>query len=95
MHYDMKKSGIRIQNLRKGRGITQEQLADQLNTCRTTIGRIERGTKGASIDFLIELVALFDTSLDYVILGRAYDNRLMRDRLNQMTAVLSELLEEM
>ena len=35
-----------------------------------SLGKIERGIKGFSIDLLIEIAVFFDTSLDYIVLGR-------------------------
>ena len=35
-----------------------------------TIARIETGNRGISIDLAIELVVRFDTTLDYIFLGR-------------------------
>lgn len=49
MYYDNKKSGKRIQQLRKDIDLTQEQLADNLNISHSTMGRIERGSQGISI----------------------------------------------
>ena len=63
-------SGKRIKALRKKHGLTQEQLAEQLGVAANTIARIETGNRGISIDLAIELVVRFDTTLDYIFLGR-------------------------
>ena len=49
---------------------TQEQLAEQLGVAANTIARIETGNRGISIDLAIELVVRFETTLDYIFLGR-------------------------
>lgn len=51
-------------------GLTQEQLAEQLGVAANTIARIETGNRGISIDLAIELVVRFETTLDYIFLGR-------------------------
>jgi DNA-binding XRE family transcriptional regulator len=56
--------------LRKEHGLTQEQLAEQLGVAANTIARIETGNRGISIDLAIELVVRFETTLDYIFLGR-------------------------
>ena len=63
-------SGKRIKALRKEHGLTQEQLAEQLGVAANTIARIETGNRGISIDLAIELVVRFETTLDYIFLGR-------------------------
>ena len=67
---DLVESGKRIKALRKEHGLTQEQLAEQLGVAANTIARIETGNRGISIDLAIELVVRFETTLDYIFLGR-------------------------
>ena len=49
---------------------TQERLAEQLGIAVNTVARIEIGNRGISIDLAIELAVRFDTTLDYIFLGR-------------------------
>ena len=70
MYYDLVESGKRIRKLRKQTGLTQEQLADLLGVALNTISRIEVGSRGISIDLAIELAVHFDTTLDYIFMGR-------------------------
>ena len=70
MYYDSVESGKRIRKLRKQNGLTQEQLADLLGVALNTISRIEVGSRGISIDLAIELAVHFDTTLDYIFMGR-------------------------
>lgn len=50
------KLGNKIQKLRKGLGLTQEEFAERLNISRTHIGHIEQGRKSPSIK-LMEKIA--------------------------------------
>lgn len=68
-------TGKRIQQLRKANGMTQEQFAIELNTSDRHIRRIERGEETPSIDLYVEMVATFNTSLDYLLLGKAPSER--------------------
>lgn len=70
MNYDMKKSGVRIRQLRINSNLTQEEIAAALNIDRSYYNRLEAGKKGCSIDLFIQLSELFHTSLDYLITGR-------------------------
>jgi transcriptional regulator with XRE-family HTH domain len=70
MYYDLVESGKRIKALRKKHGLTQERLAEQLGIAVNTVARIEIGNRGISIDLAIELAVRFDTTLDYIFLGR-------------------------
>ncbi len=53
MNYDMKESGKRIAELRKEKGLTQEQLAEKLNISTSNLGKLERGLQSFSIVLLI------------------------------------------
>ena len=53
--------GERIRELRKKRNLTQEELAEQLNITSVSMCRIEKGSKGASIDLLVEISTYFKT----------------------------------
>ena len=70
MYYDQRESGKRIKALRKKNGLTQEKLAEQLGIAVNTVARIEIGNRGISIDLAIELAVRFNTTLDYIFLGR-------------------------
>ena len=70
MYYDLVESGKRIKMLRKKNGLTQEKLAEQLGIAVNTVARIEIGNRGISIDLAIELDVRFNTTLDYIFLGR-------------------------
>ena len=70
MYYDLVESGKRIKSLRKKHGLTQEEFADQLGIALNTVSRIEIGQRGISVDLAIELVVRFNTTLDFIYLGR-------------------------
>jgi len=64
--YNSKITGKRIAELRKERGLTQENLASDLNIDSSLIGHYERGRK-ISIDMLCEIAKYFKTSTDYLL----------------------------
>lgn len=63
MRHDLKECGKRIQQIRKERELTQEQLAEKLNVSQNTIAKIESGLRRPSIDFLLEISELFNVSI--------------------------------
>ncbi len=69
MYYNIKESGKRIKNLRKNKGFTQETFADAVGLSYRSIADIERGYRGTSIDVLIVMRQVLDTTLDYLIIG--------------------------
>ncbi|UKS29992.1 helix-turn-helix domain-containing protein [Paenibacillus sp. HWE-109] len=48
--------GIKIRNLRKNRGLTQEQLGELVDLPQSYIGGIERGEKNISLETLERIV---------------------------------------
>ncbi len=91
MYYDIKEIGLRIQQLRKESGLTQEQFASRLSVSYSLVTKIERGIKGASIDLLIELSELFDVSLDYIVLGKESTTNILKKKLEQMAIELDQM----
>lgn len=81
MYYDQKESGKRIAALRKEKGLTQEQLAEKLNISTSTLGKIERGIQGFSIDLLIEIGIFFGISTEttYLLAARFAIMKLQRN----------------
>ena len=69
MRYNSKESGKRIAALRKQAGLTQEQLANQLNIGTSTLGKIEIGYISISIEILIELSFFFKVSFEHILFG--------------------------
>lgn len=95
MIYAIKQSGERIRQLRLDSGYTQEQLAVKLNIDRSFYSRIETGKKGCSVDLLVHLSAVFNVSLDYLILGRYHvagpsstDKMQLKEEIEQLAAHL-------
>ena len=59
--------GTKLQNLRKSKGFTQEQLADQLGVSRQAVSKWETGDGYPELDKLIQISNLFDVTLDYLV----------------------------
>ena len=48
MYYDIKESGKRLSELRKMKGLTQQQVADELGMDVDTVRKNEQGRRGLS-----------------------------------------------
>lgn len=59
--------GLKIANLRKQHGMTQEQLAEKLEISIKHCSSVERGLSCLSLEKLIEVTNLFDVSLDFLL----------------------------
>ena len=56
--------GAKIKEYRKDNNMTQQDLADRLNTTKQTIGRYEKGTRKVNQDILFKLCDIFHVTLD-------------------------------
>lgn len=59
----------RIQNLRKGKGISQEELADQVGVSRQAVSKWESEQSVPDIDKIILMSEYFDVTTDYILKG--------------------------
>ena len=95
MYYDPKESGKRIQTMRYSMGLTQEQLAERLNIATSTLGNIERGSKGISMDLAVEISIVLDVSLDYLLLLRKRKTLSQKEVVYKIIDILTELLKSL
>jgi len=84
--------GTRINRLRKGLGITQVQLAEQLGVSQQTVTAYESGNRRVPISHLPRLAALLGTSIE-VLIGQpsAAGKRGPAPKLQQQLEQLSRL----
>lgn len=60
----------RLYELRKQKGLSQEELANRLNVSRQTISKWEVGDSTPDMDKLVAMRDLFGISLDELVLGK-------------------------
>lgn len=56
----------RLEELRKLRGVKQEELADQLEVSRQTIGSLENGRYNPSIILAFKIARFFNMSIEEI-----------------------------
>lgn len=93
--------GSNIKRLRESRGMTQDKLADKLNTSRQSISRYEIGERKANQDILFELADIFNVSINdfFPPVGSSNDisaiyNQLEQPRQKEVYSFAERKLEE-
>lgn len=66
---DQKKIGSFLKELRKEKGITQEEFAENLNVSGRTISRWETGANMPDISLLVDIADFFEVSIPEIING--------------------------
>lgn len=67
--YNLSKVGVRVKDLRKKRGNTQEEISEKLGMNIKTYRAIETGNRVGRIDTLCTIAEYFDVSVDYLLGG--------------------------
>ncbi|WP_082753066.1 helix-turn-helix domain-containing protein [Streptococcus sp. DD12] len=79
----------RLSALRKRRGLTQQQIADELSINRVTYTNWEKGNREPSFTNLIKLTAILGTTSDY-LLGNSDKNIDMHNFKNELDTLTEE-----
>ena len=79
-----------IKNLRKEKGLSQEELAIKLNVVRQTVSKWERGLSVPDSSMLISLAEELGTSVN-VLLGESVEDKTLNDDVDIKT--IAERLE--
>jgi transcriptional regulator len=58
----------RLEEIRKAKGITQEELANALEVSRQTVGSLENGRYNPSIILAFKIARFFDVSIEEVFI---------------------------
>lgn len=88
MYFNQVEFGKRLQECRKLKELTQEELAELVGVEKQHISRIERGVTACSIDLLPVLSVTLQVSTDYLLMGKSIDKELTR---TQLLSVISQL----
>lgn len=69
---DFQKIGTRIRKLRTEKGLTQEQLGEQIGCSNNHLSHVETGTNKVSLTLLLRLSYALEVSLDYFLLDTPF-----------------------
>ena len=88
------KTGRFLQDLRKEKGLTQEQLAEKMAVARRTVSRWETGSNLPDLDILIELSDLYDVDLREILSGERKGERMNQELKETVLQVADYTNEE-
>ena len=71
----------KIVKLRKNNGLTQEQLAEQLNVSRQSVSKWESGQAAPDIDKIVALGEIFHVTTDYLLKPSELDELAMKTEM--------------
>lgn len=86
---DQKKIGSFLKELRKEKGITQEEFAENLSVSGRTVSRWETGTNMPDISLLVEISEFFDVSIPEIINGER-KSEIMNEEVKEVADKLSD-----
>ena len=89
---DQKAIGKRIKSAREKKGLTQEQLAEQVNLSPMHISVIERGNKLPRLETLIKIANVLDVSAD-TLLQDVVNNKI-KLRTSEASNLIAQLSRE-
>lgn len=81
--------GKRIQQYRLAKGLTQEQLAEELNLSRNFMSCVERGVYGLPVDKLVDIINYLGCSADEIFVD------VIDKGIVTKASILSEKLSEL
>jgi transcriptional regulator with XRE-family HTH domain len=88
--------GLRIVELRKGRGWSRAELAKRLGVDRSRLGKWEQGRNAPSLEDLTALTAILGATLDELVFGQGTQPSplpaLQREQLLRLLAGLARVL---
>lgn len=77
---------IKIKELRKEKGLSQEEVAKGINTSQRNIGRWEKEENEPTASFLIKLADYFQVSIDY-LLGRTEELNIIQKDTKKLNKI--------
>ena len=89
---DQKKVGSFLKELRKEKGITQEQLAEKLNVSGRSVSRWETGNNMPDISLLVEIADFYDVDVREIIEGER-KSEMMNEEVNNTRHDLADVIK--
>ena len=90
---DLVKVGAFLQTLRKEKGLTQEQLAEQVGVARRTFSRWETGSNMPDLDILLELADFYSVDLREILDGERKSEQ-MNEELKETVLQVADYSNE-
>ena len=91
MEINFKALGMRIRDIRRLRGMTQEAMSEQLNISPQHMSNIENASKNPSLNLLANITEVLDVTMDELMIDSyPEDKRKKDDFLSKEFAILME-----
>lgn len=84
---DMKKIGSFLKELRKEKGLTQEQLAEIIGVAGRTVSRWETASNMPDLSILIQLAEFYDIEVSEILDGERKNNEMNKELKQTLTKV--------
>lgn len=83
--------GLRIKELRKHKGLSQEKVAEKAETSPNYLSRMERGTENPTLDMLIKISDALDVEMREIFdFKHQVSSKVLRDTLKKIANELDE-----
>lgn len=82
-----------LKNLRRQKGLSQEELAERLHVVRQTVSKWEKGLSVPDADFLIRISEIFETPVSTLLgdtIEGSGDNNIIAEKLEQLNILMAE-----
>lgn len=89
---DYQKLGLKIKDVRRSKGLTQDKLAEQVNCNTSHISNIENNHTKVSLNVLLAIVNALDTSIDNLLMDQYSNSSSVLD--NQILAAIRNCDDE-
>lgn len=77
--------GVRLKELRRSKGLSQEKLAEKANVNSKYLSRMERGTENPTLDMLIKLSHALDVEMwEMFDFGHVLSQKELKDTFNSL-----------
>jgi transcriptional regulator with XRE-family HTH domain len=90
MGYTTKKMGMRIQDLRQQKGLSQNDLAKQLGIQRTAISSIEQGKRSVKAEEIFKLSEIFQISCE-IIMNPEKEPKILLEEAEKREAISEQI----
>lgn len=91
-NYDTHSVGSRIRSKRITLGLSQEELAEQIDRAPKYYSDIERGSCGMSVETMLSISKALDISLDYMMFGTPSEEE--KERIECQDAALTHMIAQ-
>ena len=95
MYYNPIETGKRIRDTREALALSQEEYSERLNISRNHLARIEIGLRTASIEVLIAVAELSNTTIDYLVMGKETNSQRVKADIRSVVNSLIKIEQEL